>query len=309
MSQSSEDGLLREGMIVEHPKRSEWGPGRILALEGDKATIYFRDLPEGKPGEAIRKIDTRYIDLVAAATQNDPRLDNLPPYKAGGFAGKRPRLTFQESVELFHRLYPRYFEDDKYIDSPELGERAYKLEAHERWQAELGDGQAAALLASGETREFVKRLLAVEAKLNLLSVVEKSRLRDALKDEPAAHSFGEALLRATAGDAVDEASFEQLATAACSLPAVRSRVATWPVLTLFPFIARPDLHMFLKPEVTREFAEVVQWDLRYNAALNWKTYKSLIEMSSTLLMDLARYGARDMIDVQSFIWKVSDRGR
>jgi hypothetical protein len=33
----------RVGMIVENTKKPEWGPGKILAIEGNLLTIYFRD--------------------------------------------------------------------------------------------------------------------------------------------------------------------------------------------------------------------------------------------------------------------------
>jgi hypothetical protein len=43
--------------------------------------------------------------------------------------------------------------------------------------------------------------------------------------------------------------------------------------------------------------------------LNWLTYAKLLEMSGQLLEALRPYGARDFIDVQSFIWMVGGVGR
>jgi hypothetical protein len=34
---------LAVGAIVENPKRPEWGPGKVLSLEGAKAKVYLRD--------------------------------------------------------------------------------------------------------------------------------------------------------------------------------------------------------------------------------------------------------------------------
>jgi hypothetical protein len=89
-----------------------------------------------------------------------------------------------------------------------------------------------------------------------------------------------------------------------SLPAKegRARVGTWPVLTMVPFIARPDCHMLLKPEMTKESAARLAYDISYSAQLNWSTYERLLDMSHVLLERLRSLGARDFIDVQSFMW-------
>jgi hypothetical protein len=79
-------------------------------------------------------------------------------------------------------------------------------------------------------------------------------------------------------------------------------VVTWPVLTLLPFIARPTDHMFLKPSVTQVAAAAIGFDLQYRPEPNWLTYKRLIQMSERLMTVLRPHGARDLIDVQSFIW-------
>ena len=45
---------LEEGMIVEHPVMyEEWGPGKVVAVNGEKAHILFRDISE--PAAKIRK--------------------------------------------------------------------------------------------------------------------------------------------------------------------------------------------------------------------------------------------------------------
>lgn len=57
---------LEVGTIVLHPKRPKWGPGKVLAaLAGGIAVIYFRDLPEEKRGDAVKKISTNHVSLVS----------------------------------------------------------------------------------------------------------------------------------------------------------------------------------------------------------------------------------------------------
>ena len=60
--------------------------------------------------------------------------------------------------------------------------------------------------------------------------------------------------------------------------------------------------MFLKPEVTKTAAERLGFDLLYTSTPNWGTYSRLLDMSRLLMQSLKPLGARDLIDVQSYIW-------
>ena len=85
----------------------------------------------------------------------------------------------------------------------------------------------------------------------------------------------------------------------------RVRVLTWPVVTVFGFIARPDKHLFLKPIVTRKAARAYGFDFQYRAQPSWPVYQSLLTFAAIIRRDLDRkpgFKARDMMDVQSFIW-------
>lgn len=43
--------LLEAGTVVLHPKRPEWGPGKILEiLTGGEVVIYLRDASKEAPG-------------------------------------------------------------------------------------------------------------------------------------------------------------------------------------------------------------------------------------------------------------------
>jgi len=41
------------------------------------------------------------------------------------------------------------------------------------------------------------------------------------------------------------------------LPRRQTRVLTWPIVTVFGFIAEPTAHIFLKPNVTKRAAEAL----------------------------------------------------
>lgn len=76
---------------------------------------------------------------------------------------------------------------------------------------------------------------------------------------------------------------------------------TWPVVTVFPFIALPDRHIFLKPTVTRVAAQRYGFDFVYHSRPRWETYASLLDLAATVRLDLRDLKPRDLIDVQSFL--------
>ncbi len=86
------------------------------------------------------------------------------------------------------------------------------------------------------------------------------------------------------------------------LPRRQTRVLTWPIVTVFGFIAQPDRHIFLKPNVTRIAAREYGYEFTYAPRPGWDTYASLLEFAKRIRRDVRDLRPRDMIDLQSFIW-------
>jgi hypothetical protein len=74
------------------------------------------------------------------------------------------------------------------------------------------------------------------------------------------------------------------------------------VVTIFGFLALPDVHFFLKPMVTRAAASEYGFDFRYQSRPNWDTYSNLLDFARLVWGDLRDLKPRDMIDIQSFLW-------
>jgi hypothetical protein len=292
------------GMLVKHPQRQEWGPGRILEVHGRTLTIYFRDAREDKAGEAVKRINLDHATLEVPDEQSDPWLDSLPPIKDGKLDLPRPRWTLTQAIEHFMREFPLGFDDPSYLGDRNTGERQYKWHAHELFVSLLGTGEGNRLLNVGEIQAVTKRALTVIGSVNLLAPQEQMALRDGLRNSNAATEFFRSLFDLLAAAGPEKELFEAYISALNSLPAEegRARVATWPVLTVLPFLANPQCFMFLKPEVTKRAADTLAFNLQYDSKLNWITYESLLRMSRILMDHLRPLGARDWIDVQSFIW-------
>jgi hypothetical protein len=99
-----------------------------------------------------------------------------------------------------------------------------------------------------------------------------------------------------------EHRFERWVDVVASLPRKQTRVLTWPLVTVFGFIAQPEQHMFLKPNVTRLAAEAYDFPFEYKSRPTWDTYESLLRFAQAVQRDTRDLGPRDMIDLQSFIW-------
>ena len=198
----------------------------------------------------------------------------------------------------FLRFFPKGFRDFTYID----WERGYKWEAHERWRELLGREIHRELIADGKYEEVARRAVAIESRTNLLFSFEKMALRDAVKSPEGARGFAEGLFEFLHGQSGEQSRFERWCGVVAELPRRQTRVLTWPLVTVFGFLALPDRHFFLKPMVTRAAAREYGYELRYRSRPNWGTYSNLLEFAGQVRLDLNDLKPRDMIDIQSFLW-------
>ena len=198
----------------------------------------------------------------------------------------------------FLRFFPKGFYDPKYVD----WERGYKWEAHERWEEILGRETHRGLIENDDFAEVARRAVTIESRTNLLFSFEKMALRDAVKPVAGARAFAEGLYDFLYGRGSLENRFEQWCSVVAELPRRQTRVLTWPLLTVFGFLAQPEVHFFLKPMVTRTAAREYGFDFQYRSRPNWETYANLLEFAEVTRSDLRDLKPRDMIDIQSFLW-------
>ena len=198
----------------------------------------------------------------------------------------------------FRDFYPDGFRDADYVEL----ERRYKWDAHRRFAAELGRTHYDALLRAGAYEDIARRAVRIEASTNLLFSFEKLALRDAVRDPSGAKLFAEGLGDFLWGPGPPDRRFDRWRDAVAELPRRQTRVLTWPVVTAMGFLARPRVHLMLKPLVTRRAAREYGYDFQYRTTPNHTTYRSLLGFARVLRADLADWRPQDLIDIQSFIW-------
>ena len=216
---------------------------------------------------------------------------------------ERPRATLAPAERCrrkFLRAFPGGFRDPTYLD----WERDYKVEAHRRWVEALPQAEFRALRRAGAFAEAAARAVRVEQRTrhSMLFSFEKMALRDALKSPEGARTFAEGLYDFLHGDAPVAERFAAWVDAVDALPRRQTRVLTWPMVTVWGFLAQPDTHIFMKPNTMKAAAEKYGFDLSYRSRPTWETYARLLELAALVKRDLRDLRPRDMIDVQSFLW-------
>lgn len=198
----------------------------------------------------------------------------------------------------FLSVFPKGFYDADYMEL----ERDYKWAAHLAWEQYLSKSRFAAMIKKGSFAEIASQAVRIESRTNLLFSFEKMALRDAVKRPEGAKLFSQSLFRLLYGRGSLSSRFGQWITAIDQLPRKQTRVLTWPLVTVFGFIARPDEHFFFKPTVTREAARRYGVELAYASRPSPELYHTFLDFIAEIRSDIRDLRPRDMIDMQSFLW-------
>jgi hypothetical protein len=208
-----------------------------------------------------------------------------------------PTMAAMRCRRKFLRYFKQGYRDATYV----AWEREYKAAAARRFRELLGIAELRGLLRDGNYSEVARRAVGIEGRTNLLFSFEKMALRDALRRPSCARIFAKALLELVEAGGEIEA-FASWCKALRNVARDEPRISTWPVATVFGFLAHPNVHVFLKPRVTRRAAALYDFPFVYASKPNLETYESLLDFADRVRKDTRDLHPRDMIDAQSFIW-------
>lgn len=224
-----------------------------------------------------------------------------------GPAGAEPDMTALSAaalaplIERFRQHYPS-FEDQRYRDE----ERFYKEYFAQR-SRELLSRERLGTLISQENFEEAKTLIkqamggavltpsGFRQQNNLLNQWDRLPILDA-PAEPLARRLYDLLYGAGDFDARFAAWIELLSA---------KKPGVWPAATYFLMLHDPEQHIFVKPSLwqsfLKEIGDTAPWPTRPDPA----SYQRLQALAHTLRAELAPLKPRDMIDAQSFVWRLS----
>ncbi len=274
-----------KGLRVKHPTMPKWGVGEVLEdRSGDLVRVFFVGCGE-------KKLSLKGLELlkVEGEEARHPILENLKISKDDGLKFR----SLPESIDKFLTEFPGGFYGDKFADQ----ERNYKVKAHTLMTKLLSEDEFKRLLHTGDYNEVCRLALKVIASTNLVFPNEKMSLKDGLQSSNNKKRFSEVLWNLLFGDDGTEKRFLELCNFLDEIKA-----AKWTIATYFLFFMFPEKHMFVKPTITQNSADICAFDIRYRPGLNWTTYQAVLRFSEFLKKELAELEPRDMIDVQSFMW-------
>lgn len=305
---------LAVGSFVVHRNMPERGTGKVYCICDKYVRAIFID------DHGVRfdmRPDRSYVQVVAPpehvarfAGITVQSTSDCKPLSASGTTSKKKAVppqpaewTLEQAHDRFLTHYAGGFSSDHYVTA----EREWKLNQHRLWNESFAADDLRSLattdpLAAGE---LVMRVVQTKPSALLSTRGELPGLSWALRNG-APTPYLLALADVVESPHPMQAHFEAMVAALESIPTSKpgSKVLNWAVLTVVPFLARPDAHMFLKPQVTRDAARKLGVDLLYDASPSWPRYERLLGWSHQLLDFLRPHGARDLIDVQSFIWTI-----
>lgn len=290
---------LENGMLVQH---ASLGLGKIVALEPKAIHVFF--------ATSGARIATKLqlpmaLSFLSPSESPSAWLSGLSGFALDAKTGRYGRavawLSHADAVARFLESFPLGFTDPKYVGAD--NERTHRWRhAHELFDETLGRGEGERLLAAGDVSGLVARTLKVDRHVRTLHKdADKTSFADGLEDPAAASGFFAALFELLATATPEPSRFEALAAAVAALAPGAAPESRWPIVTLLPFIARPDLHMLLRPRFACEVAQRLGLELAYEPHPNWSTYASLLGSAELLLEKLRSLGARDHVDVEVFM--------
>ena len=297
---------LENGMLVQH---ASLGLGKVVAIEAKAVHVVFAT-QDARFATKLR-LPTA-LPFLSPCTSSNAWLSGLSGFdldeKTGRYGRTATWLSHADAVARFTEVFPLAFADPAYVDAEKgRGDRAARWRrAHLAFVENLGNGQGEELLAAGDVAGLVKRTLEVERIVRTLHRdAEKTSFEAGLQDPVASRAFFAALFDFLATAPPDRARFEALAASVAALAPGAAPESGWPVVTLLPFVARPDVHMLLRPHFACDVAQRLGIELAYEAEPNWPTYASLLASAGQLLEKLRPLGARDHVDVEAFMHAVT----
>jgi hypothetical protein len=289
---------LQNGMLVQH---TTLGVGKVVAVEPNAVHVFFPD--SDKRFAAKLRLPVARPLLRTDGVEHNAWLEGLTAFaldpKMGRYALGSSWVTHDEAIAHFLEVFPGGFGDPAHLTGKKARAARWRA-AHDVWSEAFGEGEGARLLAAGDLEELVARALKLDRALTPLHPdADAGAVREALSSEEPTRAFFTALLELTGVPSPSRARFDKLFAAARELPVDHAQ--QWLVATLFPFVASPARHVLVQPRVAGEAAARLGADIGDDAAPSWAPYAALRALYAQLLEELARHGAKDFVDVESFL--------
>ncbi|MEJ2746747.1 MAG: AAA family ATPase [Anaerolineae bacterium] len=201
-------------------------------------------------------------------------------------------------IALMRRRYPDW--DGFRHPGFAADEITYKQETIKKAAQWINQVELDQLIETGDFETCIHRLTKLSQDNNLLWRRAPSRGDTAVLHHPALNEpdFCTQIRNLLYGDRPSPDRLQSFADycAAHDLP------NKWPLPTYLLFITHPQTELFVKPRAAEWFLKFMGEPQSVQAPPTAVLYRTILHKASQLFDQLRAYGARDMVDVQSFIW-------
>jgi Protein of unknown function (DUF3553) len=313
--------MMKVGQRVRNTRVERWGLGEVIDASGSNPRVFFENhgevtispivlaVVEGPEAQSMR------LDEALGQRSTRPAAKKRAPRAASAKAQKAPKeakpvrapivsrlpVNLAEAKASFQQIFARAFEDSRY----KITERDPKRNASRQFRMNF----TPAFFASSQGRNAVevghmlRKGIATDGS-HLIATPLANNLATAIMDPTSASVLYETLRNSVGtGATLSDAELFQAWNTAFE----QIGITDWTLATYFGFLLRPDSFLVMQPLSARFMADVIKFDLHYDATPNATTFEHLQAMGNHLLRELADLGASDMIDVQSFLAGVYHR--
>lgn len=300
-----EESLDHEEGLYRHVKRPEWGVAILAWEKGERRAYQFED---GR----LRRFRNGYYSLMQPVERYDGSEDDVIADLEAAIEARReaprkalePVCRFEDQIELFAHLYPKGFQDEKWIVDHREDPDGRALKRHRdpvarAVQTRLSREACETLIDEGRHEELVKIALEILAGTSLVALKHVKTLRG-LEDEER-RELAEVLRNLLHGEERFGLRFDAwvrfLREAYGGRPSWR--IATAPTALMYP-----ETHVCVRRSAFIRQAASVAPTARYRKMPGHRSYHNFRRVGSAVQTRLEAAGLepRDLLDVYDFIW-------
>ena len=292
--------------LYRHKKRPEWGVA-ILAWEKEKSRAY--QFEDGK----LRKFKEGYYGLMEEAKKVERSRDRVVSSLQDAVTAKQgssasdaltPVCSFQSQVALFKELFPKGFEDPKWIEEHRGTGTGRALKRHRdplvrQAQETLDRDECETLLAEGQHEELTAAVAEVLANTNLVPLSAAKALKGLEPDE--SKEFAEGVFEFLHGEGDFDDRFQDYLKL---LQGVYGGRPSWRIATALPALVFPENQACVRPSVSLRHAATIAPSAPYSKKARAKSYRNFRRMAFAVRKRLQAKDLepKDLLDVHDFVW-------
>jgi hypothetical protein len=294
--------------LYRHSQRPEWGMALLAWEKSGRRAYQFED---GK----LRKIQEGYYDLLDPVEDSDGPIDAvranlqaaIKALKSGGEQKVRKAVcTFEQQVTLFTKLYPKGFDDPKWIEDKrgDASDGASALKRHREpvlraAKEALALERAGPLMEEGRQVEITESICDLLADTNLVPLSHVKSLRRF--DEEESERYAEAIFGLLHGSGNFDDRFEEYLTALEDLLGGRP---SWRISTALLALIYPQEHVAVRRSAFLRQAGTIAPTGTYTRKPKAASYRSYrrVAVGVRKRLESMDHEPADLLDVHDFIW-------